>query len=203
MNISLNDKYLDLFNVNGKKLSLTEILTCLIVINGEHPNDIMNSLLEKGIIIQDVYNKDIYYVHSNYQLLIKKFLLQSDKNVPEITELDELVNKLQELFPKERKLDSHGQPRYSYRGNKRDVTERLQKFFKLYGKYSYDDVLECTKRYVERFKYDKTNMRLLPYFIMKTVDGELVSDLATELENMDNEDSTIITENNDWTNTLL
>ena len=33
-------------------------------------------------------------------------------------------------------------------------------------------------------------MRLLPYFIMKTVDGELVSDLATELDNMDTDETT-------------
>ena len=191
MNISIDDKYLDLCTVNNHKLSISEILTCLIVINGEHPNDVMNSLIEKGIIVQDLYKEDVYYVHSDCQLVLKKFLLQSDKNVPIITELEVLVEKLQELFPKERKPDVNGVPKYAYRGNKTDVANRLQKFFKLYGKYSYDDVLECTKRYVESFKYDKTYMKILPYFIMK--DGE--SQLATELENMDCNDAT--TNNND------
>ena len=192
MNISIDDRYLDSCVVNNHKLSIPEILACLIVINGENPSDVMKSLIEKGIVIQDFYRKDVYYVHSDCQLVIKEFLMQSDKNVPVITELAVLVEKLQELFPKERKCDTNGVPKYAYRGNKRDVAERLQKFFKLYGKYSYDDVLECTKRYVESFKYDKTYMKILPYYIMK--DGE--SQLATELENMDTDESKEV--NNDY-----
>ena len=192
MNISIDEKCLDLCLVGNHRLSISEVLACLIVINGERPDDVMNSLIEKGIIIQDLYNKDIYYVHSDCQLVLKELLLQSDKNVPTITELDELVDKLRELFPKERKPDARGVPKYAYRGNKRDVTERLQKFFKLYGQYSYDDIYKCTKRYVESFKYDKTYMKVLSYYIMK--DGE--SQLATELENMDTEDTTESTDLN-------
>ena len=203
MNISIDDKVLNnITTADGQKLDISELLICMIVLKNNDPTDVTQRLLNRGVLIKD-NNTQQLHVFRKYMDLVDNILLASDKTVPTVGSLDELVNKLQELFPKERKLDSHGQPRYSYRGNKRDVTERLQKFFKLYGKYSFDDVFECTKRYVERFKYDKTNMRLLPYFIMKTVDGELVSDLATELENMDNEDSTIITENNDWTNTLL
>ena len=190
MNISIDDKVLsNLKTADGQKLDINELLVCMIILMNENPTDVTQRLLNRGVLIKD-NNTQQLHVFRKYIDLVEGVLLASDKAVPTLSSLDELVNKLQELFPKERKLDSHGQPRYSYRGNKRDVTERLQKFFKLYGKYSYDDVLECTKRYVERFKYDKTNMRLLPYFIMKTVDGELVSDLATELDNMDTDETT-------------
>ena len=189
MNISIDDKVISrLSTADGQKLDINELLVCMIILMNENPTDIVQKLLVRGVLLKD-NDTQTFHVFRKYRDLVESILLASDKAVPSLSSLDDLVNQLQELFPKERKCDTNGQPRYAYRGNKRDVTERLQKFFKLYGKYSYDDVLECTKRYVERFKYDKTGMRILPYFIMKTVDGQLISDLATELENMDIEDT--------------
>jgi len=184
MNISIDEDVVKTLKPSedfGKPLTMCEVLLCMIIQRGERPEQVIKDLLDKGVIVRDEMEPDRLLIYTTYNNLVDRIIVQSDKAVPKITELDELVTKLQELFPKERKPDSNGVPKYAYRGNKRDVTERLQKFFKLYGKYSYDDVLECTRRYVESFKYDKTYMKILPYFIMK--DGE--SQLATELENMD------------------
>lgn len=200
MNISLNENVLtDLSVAYGRKLTMAEVLCCLAVKLGANPKVIMQDLINRKVILQDFTNEATWYIHSNYIPLIKDAMVESEDIISSTNTLAELVTKLQELFPKERKPDANGVPKYAYRGNKTDVANRLQKFFKLYGKYSYDDVLECTKRYVESFKYDKTYMKILPYYIMK--DGE--SQLATELENMDTEDSTIISETKDWTNKLV
>lgn len=198
MRISIDEEVVEkLATSEGIKLNLCELLMCMIVKMGENPIAVMQQLTDKQVLIQDVVYKDKWYVHSRYLNLIQEMLLQSESTAASTNNLAEFVIKLQELFPKERKLDSNGLPKYSYRGNKRDVMLRLQKFFKLYGQYSYDDVYECTKKYVERYKSDRTYMRILPYYILK--DGE--STLATELENMD--DETVIEDNTDWTNTLL
>lgn len=186
MNISLNENVLtDLSVAYGRKLTMAEVLCCLAVKLGANPKVIMQDLINRKVILQDFTNEAIWYIHSDYIPLIKDAMVESEDIISSTNTLAELVTKLQELFPKERKPDANGVPKYAYRGNKTDVANRLQKFFKLYGKYSYDDVLECTKRYVESFKYDKTYMKILPYFIMK--DGE--SQLATELENMDCDES--------------
>ena len=199
MNISIDEKVLENFCIRyNRKLTMPELLCCLAIKLGGTPN-VMRDLVDNFILVKDRTNPDIWYVHSDYLDLINDVLTESKDIAGSTSTLTELVTKLQELFPKERKPDSHGIPKYAYRGNKRDVTERLQKFFKLYGQYSYDDVLECTRRYVESFKYDKTYMKILPYFIMK--DGE--SQLATELENMDDTPQEINNPNEDWTNTLL
>ena len=191
MNISIDEKVLENFCISyNRKLTMPELLCCLAIKLGGTPN-VMRDLVDNFILVKDRTDPNIWYVHSDYLDLINDVLTESKDIAGSTSTLTELVTKLQELFPKERKPDSHGVPKYAYRGNKRDVTERLQKFFKLYGQYSYDDVLECTRRYVESFKYDKTYMKILPYFIMK--DGE--SQLATELENMDCNDAT--TNNND------
>lgn len=186
MNISLNENVLtDLSVAYGRKLTMAEVLCCLAVKLGANPKVIMQDLINRKVILQDFTNEAIWYIHSDYIPLIKDAMVESEDIISSTNTLAELVTKLQELFPKERKPDANGVPKYAYRGNKTDVANRLQKFFKLYGKYSYDDVLECTKRYVESFKYDKTYMKILPYYIMK--DGE--SQLATELENMDTDES--------------
>lgn len=197
MNISINEDLLaNSFDEEDVQLTLEEALMCLFVMKGFKPVKTLQSLIDKGVILQLENDLKVY---SKYENIIESVMLNSDKTVPKITELNDLVTQLRELFPKERKPDQNGIPKYAYRGNKTDVTQRLQKFFKLYGDYSYDDILECTKRYVESFKYDKTYMKILPYFIMK--DGE--SQLATELENMEDEPTTIDNPNEDWTNTLL
>lgn len=185
MNISIDEKVLENFCIRyNRKLTMPELLCCLAIKLGGTPN-VMRDLVDNFILVKDRTNPDVWYVHSDYLDLINDVLTESKDIAGSTSTLTELVTKLQELFPKERKPDSNGVPKYAYRGNKRDVTERLQKFFKLYGQYSYDDVLECARRYVESFKYDKTYMKILPYFIMK--DGE--SQLATELENMDCDDT--------------
>lgn len=199
MNISIDEKVLENFCIRyNRKLTMPELLCCLAIKLGGTPN-VMRDLVDNFILVKDRTDPNIWYVHSDYLDLINDVLTESKDIAGSTSTLTELVTKLQELFPKERKPDSNGVPKYAYRGNKRDVTERLQKFFKLYGQYSYDDVLECTRRYVESFKYDKTYMKILPYFIMK--DGE--SQLATELENMDDTPQEINNPNEDWTNTLL
>ena len=191
MNISIDDKILEnTATYDGQKLDINELLVCMVIMMNENPIDVVNRLVTKGVLLKDE-NTNKLHVFRKYAGLVDSILLQSDKAVPKLSSIEELTLKLQELFPKEKKPDSNGIPKYAYRGNKRDITERLQKFFKLYGQYSYDDVLECTRRYVESFKYDKTYMKILPYYIIK--DGE--STLATELENMDCDDAS--TTNND------
>lgn len=198
MTILINEDLLaNSFRQEDVHLTLEETLVCLLVMKGCRPDETLQNLINKGVILP--LDSNYLKVFSKYENIIESVLLNSDETVPKITELDDLVTQLRELFPKERKPDHSGVPKYPYRGNRKDITQRLQKFFKLYGEYSYDDILECTKRYVDSFKYDKTYMKILPYFIMK--DGE--SQLATELENMEDEPMTIDNPNTDWTNTLL
>lgn len=130
-------------------------------------------------------------------------LLESDKTVPVVDRCKNLAAQLRELFPKGLKVGSS-----AWRGNVREITLRLQKFFKVYDYTNWTDeeILEATKRYIDHFNGNYTYMRILKYFIMKsdkvtsedgTVRIEDKSELATWLEN-DTEE-----ENSDWTSTLV
>ena len=122
-------------------------------------------------------------IFMKYSKLTERILLQSDKSVPKAEELTDLVKQLQELWPKGQKKDDSGIGKWSWRSNIRDVTDKLQKFYKLYGNIgTQEQIIQAATNYTNKHKYDLTNMRVLPYFIMKNTKEGLVSELATELE---------------------
>ena len=151
-------------------------------------------LIEKEVFVE-VEGK--YYITHRYDDLFCKVLLDAEESIPTEDKLEELAISLMHIFPSGKKI---GTSNY-WRGNKKDIKLKLQKFFKLYGNsYSFDQIIEATKKYVDSFNGDYKFMRILKYFIWKDerkigADGkcyiEEVSDLASFLENDD-------VENNNW-----
>ena len=104
-----------------------------------------------------------------------------------------------EIFPAQKK---QGTCHY-FRGNRKDISLRLKKFFKLYGNsYTKEQILEAARKYVASFNGNYSYMRILKYFIWKDerkTDSEgkgyieETSDLASYIDNNGEES------NNDWT----
>ena len=96
-------------------------------------------------------------------------------------ELDELAKRLKEIYPKGMKDD-----KWYWADGIALIKRRLQTFFVKYGRYSAEDIIDATQRYVNAMK-DRDDMRLLKYFIFrdKRVDGEIIasSDLINWIEN--------------------
>lgn len=122
-------------------------------------------------------------------------------------EITDLVEKMRELFPTGTKTGTT-----AWRGNRREVASRLKKFFKLYGaKYSSEEIIDATRRYVDSFNGDYKFMRVLPYFIMKSprvTDAEGIvhiedkSDLATFLENPTAGKGNSLQNDDDWADNM-
>ena len=92
----------------------------------------------------------------------------------------ELAEKIREMFPKG--VKSGG---YPVRSSTVDIADKLRKFFKKH-KYTQDQVLEATKRYVERKgREGYSYMQKAVFFIEK--DGS--STLAAECDNLKDEKS--------------
>ena len=99
------------------------------------------------------------------------------------------------LYPKGKKEGTNAY----WRGNLKDNTLRMKKFFKLYGnKFTKEDIINAATNYVQSFNGQYGYMRVLKYFIWKDerkTDGEgklyveEVSDLATYIENAGEEQS--------------
>lgn len=174
---------------DNKTLDFGEILVCSIIKSGYNIYDVIDNLVAKGVLLRDSNIPDKLLIFTRYSRLVETIILKSDKSIPEENILTDLAIKLQSIFPQGRKCDDYGVPKWSWRGNKTDVVKKLQKFFKIYGNYPSEDIIKAATNYVNRYKYDNKAMRILPYFIYKEV-GDGVSDLATELEGLNDVEET-------------
>ena len=190
MNITIND---DVCTKYG--LSLPELLV-ILALKSDKLETTIASLENKGAIVSDVFEGHL--VTQRWDDIASSILLDSDKDRQSPDRIANLAAKLMEIFPKEKKAGTN----HYFRGNTKDITLKLKKFFKLYGdKYSDEQVLNAAQAYVSSFNGNYTYMRILKYFLWKDdkklgEDGkyyiEETSDLATWIENAGS------TNNQDW-----
>lgn len=181
MNIAIND---DICNKYG--LSLPELLI-ILALKYDNVEYILTSLEAKGAIVKDVFEG--YLITQRWDDVASNILLDSDVDSQSPDRIYNLATKLMEVFPKEKKAGTN----HYFRGNVKDTSLKLKKFFKLYGnKYSDEQIINAAKAYVSSFNGNYTYMRILKYFIWKpekkmNEEGKMyieeTSDLATWIEN--------------------
>lgn len=161
------------------------------------------SLVHKGLITKA--NGTMQALNRKYSAtdagiaLADELLADSEEDiVVKEDEIKELAEKLREIYP-EGKMPGTS---YYYRCNRADIVKKLKSFFRRYGDYTPEQIIEATQRYVASFNGNYTYLRLLKYFIWKdeNKDGETlqVSQLADWIENKGQVNST----NADWTTSL-
>lgn len=177
-------------------LTLTEVL-CLLFLKScdGKPLEVVSKLInEEKLVKSELFDPDNatnLYLTQRWDDEVSSIILESDNSVPDKDRIENLVNKMRELFPKGMKIGNS-----AWRGNIRELKLRMQKFFKMYGDYSDEAILKATKAYVDSFNGNYTYMRILKYFILKSEIkqhqneiGEIVSqvedvsELANILEN--------------------
>lgn len=111
------------------------------------------------------------------------------------TNIEELADKLRDIYPNGKIFNTN----YYYRCNRQDIINKLKTFFKMYGtKYTDEQIINATQKYVNSFNDNYTYLKLLKYFIWKDerLKGESVQSLLADfIENESSEDTT----NTDWT----
>lgn len=187
-------------------LSVPEVLMILLVKTGVDIKELVKTMKDKQMLVEEssLLGSSLL-VTQRWNDLCEGALLSADDEIPKGDRLDKLAKTLMEIFPEGKKA---GTSQY-WRGNIRDVTLKLQKFFKLYGsKYTDEQLISATQRYVSSHNGNYQFMRVLKYFICKNekkVDSEgvgyieEVSDLAAYIENGEHEQI----ERNDWEVTLI
>ena len=188
------------------KLSLPEVLLITLVKTGVDIEALLKQMKEKQILVEEhtLLGTNLL-VTQRWSDLSDKALLSADKSVPDNKRLENLAKSLMEVFPVGKK---EGTSQY-WKGNLRDNTLRLAKFFKLYGdKYTDEQLIEATKNYVSSHNGKYQYMRVLKYFIWKDTrkvnsEGEgyieEVSDLAAFIENAKDEKNL----KDDWMSTMV
>ena len=188
------------------KLSLPEVLMITLVKTGVNIETLLKQMKEKQILVEEhtLLGTNLL-VTQRWSDLSDKALLSADKSVPDNKRLENLAKSLMEVFPAGKK---EGTSQY-WKGNLRDNTLRLAKFFKLYGdKYTDEQMIEAAKNYVSSHNGRYQYMRVLKYFIWKDArkvnsEGEgcieEVSDLAAFIENAKDEKNL----KDDWMSTMV
>lgn len=196
MKVTISD---EVCKKNG--LETDEVLALLLVKTGTDIPKLFEALIEKKVLVKDIFGG--YMVTQRWDDVVSTIILDSDRDKQTPERLENLAIKLAEIFPREKKAGTC----HYFRGNKKDNILRLKKFFKLYGHYTDDQILDAARRYVASFNGNYTYMRVLKYFIWKDAvkqDAEgkgyvdETSDLANWIENKGQVNST----NTDWTSTL-
>ena len=111
------------------------------------------------------------------------------------TNIEELADKLRNVYPSGKIYNTN----YYYKCNRQDIINKLKTFFKMYGtKYTDEQIINATRKYIKSFNGNYTYLKLLKYFIWKDerLKGESVQSLLADfIENESAEDIT----NTDWT----
>lgn len=196
MDININEEICKKYG-----LDVSEVLAVLLIKTCNDIPKLFSILEEKEIVVRDFLQG--YMVTQRWDDAVSAVLLDSDVKASSPDRLENLATQLMEAFPKQKKVGTC----HYFRGNRKDIILRLKKFFKLYGKYTDEQIVTAAKKYVESFNGDYSYMRILKYFIWKdevkiNSDGDRyvdeVSDLANWIENAGQEEDL----GNDWTSSL-
>ena len=172
-------------------VSVTSYLFMMILMYypGTKININLTQILEYGFIME---NDVGYFLTEDGLSFINEVevAVVSDKKISN-KDIELLAEQMRLMFPEGKK---QGTTKY-WRDNKSNVENKLKTFFKKYGHYDSELILKATQKYIDSFGDNKQLARILPYFILKDDN----SDLLTTLENIDE-----VTANNDgWTSTLI
>ena len=166
-------------------------------------DDTYKSLVDKGLITKA--NGTMQSLNRKYNAtekgitLADELIADSEESIAAKEDgIKELADKLRSIYPEGKMAGTS----YYYRCNRADIVRKLKSFFRRYGEYTPEQIIEATQRYVDSFNGNYTYLRLLKYFIWKdeNKDGETlqVSQLADWIENKNEVNTT----NSDWTSTL-
>ncbi len=183
MTLSLNKQV-----IKENNLTLGECLYLFGKINNIEPQEqIEFSLMSKGLIAPEYHEGKPYgyFVMNCAKELINKIIVESESFVEDDTNLIKLAQELKKIFPKGSKVPGH-----QWTEGIKLIILRLKIFFKKYGIYSNEEIINATKAYVESYNGNYQYMQTLKYFIFKDVRGESgvvepKSQLLTYIENYD------------------
>ena len=176
-------------------LSLAEFGTLLYYIDRKDSNEfdkITESLWTKGYLIKDLHGY-IIEPHSFEKLQVILAECNNPESVNDRASL--LADKLRDIYPSGKIFNTN----YYYKCNRQDIINKLKTFFKMYGtKYTDEQIINATQKYVNSFNGNYAYLKLLKYFIWKDerLKGESVQSLLADfIENESAEGTT----NTDWT----
>ena len=191
MKITIDQSVLDKYG-----LTLEEFMVMYLSIKPWDIKELVNSIISKGLAGKNLFNDTNVVLSHGEKQIIHDIIIESDRAViDKDEEFRDLAEKLKELYPPGRKSGTT----YMWRGTTTEIAKKLKTLVVKYNcKFTPEQAIEATRKYVESFNGNYKNMRLLKYFILKSVKDaddnvNVLSDMMSLIEN-EGQDNI----NNDW-----
>lgn len=147
-----------------------------------------DNLIAKGIADRNVYDNSKIVLSNNTRNLVSSIIIDSDKEtINKEEEFLDVAESLRELYPKGKKPGTT----YMWKDSNAIIAQKLKTLVVKFGyKFTKEQAIDATKRYIDSFKGDYRYMQLLKYFILKTDRsiGEVRSDFMSYIENAGQEE---------------
>ena len=178
MTITVNDKILEQYN-----LSVEEFLLLYICSKEYNLKELLDIIIAKGYANKDLFDANKAVISNNVKEVISSIIIDSDKAViGKEEDYLRVAQKMRELFPQGRKEGTT----YMWRDSNAVIAKKLKTLVVKYDfKFTEEEALEATKKYVESFNGNYRFMQLLKYFILKSDinTGDIKSDFMSLIEN--------------------
>lgn len=142
-----------------------------------------DNLVAKGIADRNIYDKTKIVLSDNTKNMISSIIVDSDKEtINREEEFLDVAQSLRELYPKGKKPGTT----YMWKDSNTIIAQKLKTLVVKFGyKFTKEQAIEATRRYIESFRGDYRYMQLLKYFILKTdrSTGEIRSDFMSYIDN--------------------
>lgn len=182
MTITVNDKILEQYN-----LSVEEFLLLYICSKEYNLKELLDTIIAKGYADKDLYDNNRAVVSNTIKDIISTVIIDSDKAViGKEEDYLRVAQKMRELFPQGRKEGTT----YMWRDSNAVIAKKLKTLVVKYNfKFTEEEALEATKKYIESFNGNYRFMQLLKYFILKSDPntGDIKSDFMSLIENKEDD----------------
>lgn len=184
-------------------MTIDEALLMLVIHNKANLERAEEALIQKGLITaerNDLFQQVGWRLTNKGTEVLDSVIMDSDKEQEPQDRLIQLATRLKDIFPKGKKDGTN----YYWADGVALIVRRLKLFFKKYGnKFTDEQIIQATEKYVQGFNGNYQYMRLLKYFIFKEkvgANGEVEGDseLINYIENAGQEENL----RNDWATTL-
>ena len=165
MKITINTNVLSKENI-----SLGEFLLLLLGYYGIDYSLTFDSLVKKKLIEQNLFKSMSAVLSNNTKDLVARIMMESDeKAINSGLNFEELAATLREYYPDGKKAGTT----YDWRGTIEEIAQKLRVLVVKYDfQFTEEEAKEAVEEYVKSFTPPYTYMRLLKYFLLKTISNQ-------------------------------
>lgn len=170
--------------LSRNNISLGEFLVLLLGYNNCNFDECFGSLVDKKLADIDKFTMGGIILSGNSKELVTRLLTEADErlNKSPVKDFYVLARKLMNIYPSGNKSGTS----YLWGGTLEEIAQKLMVLVTVHSFiYTEDEAIKATKEYVNSFKGDRSHMKLLKYFLLRTrrTEQEIDSDFMTIIEN--------------------